>query len=127
VLRHRQKKEADKKKKGRVVTKAATIPMENRVKVDTSKGLVYKDSGQEKLTATEVDLLKYLIANEGKNMSSEDILTKIWGIEYADATSHLQQYINHLREKLEDNPNIPEIIVQEEDGYKIAHNAIEYI
>jgi len=127
VLRHRQKKEADKKKKGRVVTKATTIPMENRVKVDTSKGLVYKDSGQEKLTATEVDLLKYLIANEGKNMSSEDILTKIWGIEYADATSHLQQYINHLREKLEDNPNIPEIIVQEEDGYKIAHNAIEYI
>jgi len=130
VLRHHHKWEGDKKKapvadKTAVVVK--TVPVEKRVKVDVLKGSVQKDGEQVKLTATELNLLKYLIAHEGRAMSGEDILTKIWGIEYADSTSHLQQYVRHLREKLEDNPDSPEIIVQAENGYKIAQNAVEYL
>jgi DNA-binding response OmpR family regulator len=130
VLRHRHKKEVEKKKVGiaqKMTAESKTVPVEKRVKVDVSKGLVYKDEGQVKLTATELNILKYLIAHEGRAISGEDILTKIWGIEYADSTSHLQQYMRHLREKLEDNPDSPEIIVQVEDGYIIAQNAVEYI
>jgi len=130
VLRHRQKGGGDKKKAaiaGKPAPVAKTVPVEKRVKVDVSKGLVYRDGGQSKLTATELNLLKYLIAHEGMAISGEEILTKIWGVEYADSISHLKQYIRHLREKLEANPDRPEIVVQAEDGYKIAHNAIEYI
>ncbi|TSA54776.1 MAG: DNA-binding response regulator [Dehalococcoidia bacterium] len=130
VLRHRQKGGRDKKKAAiadKPAAGAKTVPVEKRVKVDVSNGLVHKDGEQVKLTATELNLLKYLIAHEGHAISGEDILTKIWGIEYADSTSHLQQYIHHLREKLEDNPDNPEIIVQAENGYKIAQNAVEYL
>ena len=130
VLRHRQKGGGDKEKAAIADKQAAgakTVPVEKRVKVDVSNGLVHKDGEQVKLTATELNLLKYLIAHEGHAISGEDILTKIWGIEYADSTSHLQQYIHHLREKLEDNPDNPEIIVQAENGYKIAQNAVEYL
>ena len=130
VLRHRRKWEGDKKKVAMADKPAAVakpVPVEKRVKVDVSKGSVQKDGEQVKLTGTELNLLKYLIAHEGRAMSGEDILTKIWGIEYADSTSHLQQYVRHLREKLEDNPDNPEIIVQAENGYKIAQNAVEYL
>jgi two-component system KDP operon response regulator KdpE len=130
VLRHRQKWGGDKKKAAisdKPAAAAKTLPVEKRVKVDLSKGSVKKDGEQVKLTATELNLLKYLIAHEGRAMSGEDILTKIWGIEYADSTSHLQQYIGHLRGKLEDNPDNPQIIIQAENGYKIAQNAVEYL
>jgi len=44
-----------------------------------------------------------------------------------DCKSNLLQYIRHLREKLEENPDKPQIIIQEDNGYKIAQNAVEYI
>jgi DNA-binding response OmpR family regulator len=130
VLRHHQKGGGDKKKEALVDKPAAVAkaaPVEKRVQVDVSKGLVHRDGGQVKLAATELNLLKYLIAHEGSAISSEEILTKIWGVEYVDSVSHLQQYIRHLREKIEDNPDDPEIIVRAEGGYKIAKNAVEYL
>jgi two-component system response regulator VicR len=129
VLKHRQKGGGDKNKPGisdKLAAVAKTVQVDKRVKVDTSKGLVHKDGGQVKLTGTELNLLKYLMAHEGTPISAEDILTNIWGIEYVDSTSHLQQYIRNLREKIEDNPHNPQIIVQVEGGYKIAPNAVEY-
>jgi two-component system response regulator VicR len=130
VLRHRQKWAGDKKKVAVAeipVVAAKAVVAEKSVRMDVSKGSVQKDGEQVKLTATELTLLKYLVAHEGKAISGEDILTKIWGIEYADSTTHLQQYIRHLREKLEENPDIPAIIVQAENGYKIAQNSVEYV
>ena len=129
VLRHRQKKVTDKKQAvtaGKPVEVKA-MPLGKKVRVDVSKGLVHKNGEQIKLTVTELNLLRCLTAHEGKAMTGEDILIRVWGIEYADSISHLQQYIRHLREKLEDNPDNPEIIVAVEDGYKVAQNAIEYI
>jgi len=130
VMRHRQKEGSDKKKAaitGKSAPVANTVPVEKRVKVDVSKGLVYRDGGQSKLTATELNLLRYLISHEGMAIPGEEILAKIWGAEYTDSISHLKLYIRHLREKLEANPDKPEIIVQAEDGYKIAENAVEYV
>jgi two-component system KDP operon response regulator KdpE len=130
VMRHRQKGGGDKKKAaiaGKSAPVANTVPVEKRVKVDVSKGLVYRDGGQSKLTATELNLLRYLISHEGMAIPGEEILAKIWGAEYTDSISHLKLYIRHLREKLEANPDKPEIIVQAEDGYKIAENAVEYV
>ena len=128
VLRHRQKGGGDKNKarvSDKPATGAKTVQVDKRVKVD-SKGLVHKDGELVKLTGTELNLMKYLIDHEGAPMSAEDILTNIWGIEYVDSTSHLQQYIRNLREKIEDNPHNPQIIVQVEGGYKIAQNAVKY-
>jgi len=130
VFRHRNKSAGAKKKTGiknAPASEARTAPVDMRIKMDVSEGLVQKDGEQIKLTATELNLLRYLISHEGRAISGDDILTKIWGIEYVDEIAHLQQYIQHLREKLEDNPDRPAIIVQEENGYKIAQNAVEYI
>ncbi len=130
VFRHRGKIGTSVKKE-EVRTAPATVAKpvaeEKRIKMDLSAGTVQKNGEQVKLTSTELILLKYLVSHEGKVISGDDILTKVWGIEYVDRISNLQQYIRHLREKLEENPDKPQIIIQEENGYKIARNAVEYI
>jgi len=130
VFRHRGKRGVAKKKadiKDAPAAGARAIPAVKKIRMDVSAGTVQKDGEQVKLSTTELNLLKYLVSHEGKMISEDDILTKIWGIEYVDCVTNLQQYIRHLREKLEDNPDNPAIIVQEENGYKIAQNAVEYI
>ena len=129
VFRHRGKRGAARIKEEVKAAPAAAraVPKEKKIKMDVSAGTVQKNGEHVKLSTTELNLLKYLVSHEGKVLSGDDILTKIWGIEYVDCLSNLQQYIRHLREKLEDNPDRPEIIVQEENGYKIARNAVDYI
>ncbi|MBN1691173.1 MAG: response regulator transcription factor [Dehalococcoidia bacterium] len=129
VFRHRGKRGAARIKEEVKAAPAAAraVPKEKKIKMDVSAGTVQKNGEHVKLSTTELNLLKYLVSHEGKVISGDDILTKIWGIEYVDCLSNLQQYIRHLREKLEDNPDRPEIIVQEENGYKIARNAVDYI
>ncbi len=130
VFRHRGKRGTHSRKeevKPPPAAVARPVPAEKRIKMDLSAGTVLKNGEQVKLSSTELNLLKLLVSHEGKAISGDDILTKIWGIEYIDRISNLQQYIRHLREKLEENPDKPQIIVQEENGYKFAQNAVEYI
>lgn len=130
VFRHRGKREGPKKSvevKAAPAAVAKSMPAAKRIRMNVSAGTVQKNGEQVKLSTTELNLLKYLVSHEGKTISGDDILTKVWGIEYVDCASNLQQYIRHLREKLEENPDSPQIIIQEENGYKIARNAVEYI
>jgi two-component system KDP operon response regulator KdpE len=130
VFRHRGKrgavtKQEEVKAASVAVTRAA--PAGKKIKMDVSAGTVQKNGEQVKLSTTELNLLKYLVSHEGKAIPGDDILTKIWGIEYVDCIANLQKYVRHLREKLEENPDNPRIIIQEDNGYKIAENAVEYI
>lgn len=63
------------------------------------------------LTPTEYRLLYYLATNVGRVMLHSDLLTKVWGPEYAGATDYLRVYIRHLRTRLEDKDNEPSYII----------------
>ena len=77
-----------------------------------------------KLTSTERKLLYYLIRNEGRILSHESLLAKIWGDTYVDARDLLRVHIQHLRQKIEDNAEAPAIIVTEHGiGYKFIRPA----
>lgn len=122
VLHHRQKTSSAMKKMdytgqhdALAVRKKATAP---RLVIDFTKDSVYKDGNPVKLTSTELNLLKYLVSASGQVISADNILTHIWGAEYIGSTSYLQEYVRRLREKLEDNPDNPEILLNEADGYK---------
>ena len=43
-------------------------------------------------------------------MTYEELLTRIWGIEYRDDIQLLRTWISRLRYKLERNPSTPELI-----------------
>jgi two-component system, OmpR family, KDP operon response regulator KdpE len=63
------------------------------------------------LTPTEYRLLYYLATNAGKVMLHSDLLTKVWGPEYAGATDYLRVYIRHLRTLIEPEPSEPTYIL----------------
>ncbi len=74
-----------------------------------------------KLSATESKLLHHLIRNEGRLLSHENLLVKVWGETYRNARALLRVHIQHLRQKLEESAESPSIIVTEHGmGYKFA-------
>ncbi len=78
-----------------------------------------------KLTSTETNLLHYLIRNEGRLLSHENLLRKVWGETYVDARDLLRVHIQHLRQKLGDSVESPKIIVTEHGmGYKFVKTKV---
>jgi two-component system KDP operon response regulator KdpE len=67
--------------------------------------------GQEvHLTPKEFDVLKYLIANQGKPLTHRRILQSVWGPDYGGETENLRVVINQLRKKIESDPAHPKYI-----------------
>jgi DNA-binding response OmpR family regulator len=93
----------------------------DKLAVDFASNEVTVDSKPIKLTSTETKLLYYLVRNEGRLLSHENLLTKVWGDEYRDARDLLRVHIQHLRQKLGDSIESPKIIVTEHGlGYKFV-------
>lgn len=65
------------------------------------------------LTPKEYDVLKYLIANQGKPLTHRRLLQAVWGPDYGDETENLRVVINQLRKKIEANPARPKFILTE--------------
>ena len=79
-----------------------------------------------KLTPTEYNLLYHLVTNAGKPMTHRELLIKVWGEEYSDATDYLKVHIQHLRRKLSDDPSNPHVILTERGiGYKFIAKAAD--
>lgn len=80
------------------------------ISVDFQKHLVLKDDQEIDLTLKEFELLQILIENEGKVMTREILLDKIWGYEYIGETRTVDVHIRHLRKKIEENDKKPKYI-----------------
>jgi len=92
-----------------------------KLHVDFARNEVTVDGKPVKLTSTEYKLLYYLIQNEGRLLSHENLLTKGCGEAYRDARDLLRVHIQHLRQKLGDSVESPSIIVTEHGmGYKFV-------
>ncbi len=92
-----------------------------KLSVDFASNEVMLDGKPVKLTSTESKLLHLLIRNEGRLVTHESLLTKVWGETYIDARDLLRVHIQHLRQKLGDSVELPNIIVTEHGmGYKFA-------
>jgi two-component system KDP operon response regulator KdpE len=54
-----------------------------------------------KLTNTELKIINEFAANQGKVLTHEYLLNKIWGPEFRNESEYLRVYISHLRKKLD--------------------------
>jgi two-component system KDP operon response regulator KdpE len=79
-------------------------------------------SGREvRLTPTEYDILKYLMAHVGKVVTYPTLLRAVWGPGYENASPNLRVFIAHLRQKIERDPDNPEYIRTEcRIGYRLC-------
>jgi len=65
------------------------------------------------LTPKEYDVLKHLVANQGKPLTHRRLLQSVWGPDYGEETENLRVVINQLRKKIETDPARPKYIVTE--------------
>jgi two-component system, OmpR family, KDP operon response regulator KdpE len=65
------------------------------------------------LTPKEFDVLKFLVANQGKPLTHRRLLQAVWGPDYGEETENLRVVINQLRKKIESNPAQPKYILTE--------------
>jgi DNA-binding response OmpR family regulator len=87
--------------------------------IDFTGNEVKVNGSSVKLTSTELKLLYLLVRNEGRLVTHEGLLSKVWGETYSDARDLLRVHIQHLRQKLDDSVESPHIIVTEHGmGYK---------
>jgi len=106
---------------------------ERGLSVDFDKRLVTisggtNGEGEEKsetlhLTPKEYDLLVLLINNANRVLTHRQLLTKVWGVEYADDHHSLRVHIANLRNKIEKDPTRPAFIQTETRvGYRFVSN-----
>jgi DNA-binding response OmpR family regulator len=71
------------------------------------------------LSPREFDLLYTLARSPSQVLSTDEILTRVWGAEFIGEPQVVYVHIRWLREKLEDNPNKPKhILTVRGVGYK---------
>ena len=72
------------------------------ITVNTSKLQAYSHGNELILTNTELNLLTYLLENQDKAVSREELLNKIWGYDNAVETRATDATVKRLRKKLAD-------------------------
>ncbi|WP_375482146.1 response regulator transcription factor [uncultured Jatrophihabitans sp.] len=73
--------------------------------IDTGRRRAYADDREFALTATEFDLLAYLMRRPGRVFSREQLLSEVWGYSSVAGTRTVDVHIAQLRAKLgEDSP-----------------------
>ncbi|PMC82296.1 response regulator transcription factor [Anaerococcus hydrogenalis] len=87
---------------------------------DKDKGILIKNGKEISLTATQFKILSYLCENINMIVSIDRILEHIWENSYGYENT-LITHIYRLREKLEDNPRDPKILITIKGlGYKLV-------
>jgi two-component system KDP operon response regulator KdpE len=72
-----------------------------------------------KLTAIEYSLLTLFIKNAGRVLTTRQILRDVWGTDNEEKLNWVRVHLNHLRQKIEDDPAGPKRIVNEPGiGYR---------
>jgi DNA-binding response OmpR family regulator len=90
------------------------------IELDIARHLASKGAATLELTPKEFDLLAFLARNKGFVFSRDQLLEKVWGYDFAGDTRTVDVHIRWLREKIEDTPNEPKILVTVRGvGYKL--------
>lgn len=71
--------------------------------IDQRRHIVTARGEKVELTYKEYELLTFLAGNRGRVYSRDELLDRVWGIEYAGETRTVDVHIRHLRQKLGQN------------------------
>lgn len=81
------------------------------ITLDLDARNAYRNGELVDLTAKEFDVIEYLMRNPNRVFSREALLDTIWTYEYRSDIRTVDVHIRRLREKLEENPAIPQYIM----------------
>jgi len=90
------------------------------VVMDVDQRLVWKNNIVVKMTQMEFDLLRYFLTNQGKVLSREKILSRVWSNSEDPMTNIVDVYIRRIRVKLNDDGSFIETV--RGVGYRISNS-----
>ena len=95
--------------------KQIPVQQEEKIKggditVDIVSHTVTKGEKTIELTAKEFDLLVMLMKNTGRVLTRDTLLDRVWGVEYFGDTRTVDVHVRYLRQKIEDNPDTPQLL-----------------
>jgi len=97
------------------------IEVDEDLKIDFSRNEVFLKGKRVQLTPTEYRLLYQLVSNPGRVMTTESLLTRVWGWEYRQAEHYVRLYVSYLRQKIEPDSSHPKYILTEKGlGYRFV-------
>jgi two-component system KDP operon response regulator KdpE len=89
------------------------------LKVDLAQRQVFRGDREIHLTPTEYKLLAALVRHAGKLLTHRQLLHDVWGSNFATQTHYLRVYMMQLRQKIEDDPTRPRLLLTEPGvGYR---------
>lgn len=86
-------------KRGRKQEQAKVIA-KNRIRIDTERNAVFVDKKPIELTAIEFKLLVELATSDGRVLSRDNLLDRVWGKDCYVTDRTVDTHIRRLREKL---------------------------
>ena len=111
VLRRYRKTRADSESTERLVSGSLVLDL-HRLQVSILGEAATPETANIPLTAIEYRLLKLLMESDGRTLTRKHLLDRIWDEkgDYVDDNT-LSVHIRHLREKIEDDPTVPQRLV----------------
>lgn len=112
ALRHRMQRKAE-----------VPVLKVGGIEVDSVRHRATRAGAEIKLTPKEFELLSFLARHAGRVVTHKQILTAVWGPAHTEDTQYLRVYVGQLRQKVEEHPDDPRIILTEPGiGYRIAES-----
>lgn len=91
------------------------------LEIHVEEGVVLRDGHETRLTKTEFKLLCELASAEGRVVTREQLLERVWGYGYFGDSRLLDVHVRRLRQKVEPDPGAPRhILTVRGVGYRIA-------
>ena len=87
--------------------------------VDFRRAEVTRDGQLVNLSAQEMQLLRFFLANPNATLTREELLARVWGYHRTMFTRTVDVHVASLRQKLEDEPRHPRFfLTMPRLGYK---------
>ena len=91
-----------------------------KLKINFTTYTAIEGNQEIKMSHKEYEIIKYLWDHQNETVSRDDLMNKVWGYDYEITTRTVDNFMLKLRQKIEQNPNDPKIILTVHGiGYKL--------
>lgn len=106
----------------RISTESSILTFDNgTLEIDKDRRIVKIKGNEVSLTPNEFDILYTLASSNGSVLSREQLIERVFGIDFIGSDRTVDVHIKNIRKKIEENPRAPRyIITVMKAGYKFG-------
>ena len=96
-----------------------------KLRFDTRERVAYAEDTPVALTRKENGILEYLLLNQGRPVSQEELIEHVWDSSVDSFSGSIRVHMSSLRKKLKAGLGYDPIVNKIGEGYKIGGNSKE--